>query len=175
MHTGYNSPSLPFLPSGSIPAPIFFGSLIDHTCQLWQGDCQHHPGSCLFYDNATMGRYILALALLGKGLAFIFFFLALMLYRPPPKPASLPVITTQQAGSIQMMPRDKTSVDSKLSGVTMTTNLSSRRGSAGSRAQGGQPSPKVQGHSQGQGVTFKTTTSASGLSTTQAKYQPVPQ
>ena len=51
--------------SGTIPAPVFFGVLIDKTCQLWQHEC-HQTGSCLFYDNTTMGHYLLGLAIICK-------------------------------------------------------------------------------------------------------------
>ena len=105
-------------------------------------------GSCLFYDNATMGQYILAIAMLGKGLAFIFFFLAMMLYKAPAKPPVLPVplschSTVSASVSLPVIVRDKQSYESHLSGETATTHLSSRRSSAsrGASNTSGQVSP----------------------------------
>ena len=75
---------------GTIPAPILFGSLIDLTCRLWQHQCTTSTKSsaqgaaCLFYDNATMGRYLMGVAICMKSCSVLFFSLALRLYRPPP-------------------------------------------------------------------------------------------
>ena len=76
---------------GTIPAPILFGTLIDVTCRLWQHKCATDSivstaegGACLFYDNKTMGRYLMGVALVMKLVSFSFFALSLFSYRPPP-------------------------------------------------------------------------------------------
>lgn len=68
---------------GTIPAPMLFGALIDETCILWQESCHEEDGACLVYDNQYMGRYMLALAFLGKAASLLFFFLAWWFYVPP--------------------------------------------------------------------------------------------
>lgn len=106
---------------GSIPAPIFFGALIDKTCLLWQDSC-HSKGTCLFYNNASMGHYLLLMAILGKGLSFFFFFLALTFYHGPQKPTltstAIPSEAVSQSSSVAMINKDKCSIDSRLSGVS---------------------------------------------------------
>ncbi|XP_055547959.1 solute carrier organic anion transporter family member 4A1 [Wyeomyia smithii] len=67
---------------GTIPAPMIFGRLIDETCILWQESCDGH-GACLVYDNASMSKYMLLLALVGKACSVIFFFGAWFYYIPP--------------------------------------------------------------------------------------------
>lgn len=69
--------------TGTIPAPILFGTLIDKTCQSWQETCQHSRGACFIYDNWMMATYLLALIFCFKGLSFCFFVLALLLYKAP--------------------------------------------------------------------------------------------
>ena len=102
--------------AGAIPAPIFFGAMIDRTCRLWQSTCNDR-GSCLFYDNDTMGRYLLAMVVCGKGVAFMFFMLAGGLYRPPPKKTQLSVMPEEAMSSnttVQMFLREnKVPVDSQ--------------------------------------------------------------
>ena len=63
--------------------------MIDVTCRLWQHKCQTDSivstvegGACLFYDNKTMGRYLMGVALLMKLVSFSFFALSLCFYRP---------------------------------------------------------------------------------------------
>jgi len=68
---------------GTIPAPMVFGALIDETCILWQESCHEENGACLVYDNQYMGRYMLALAFIGKAASLLFFFLAWWFYVPP--------------------------------------------------------------------------------------------
>ncbi|XP_068085065.1 solute carrier organic anion transporter family member 4A1 [Anabrus simplex] len=67
---------------GTIPAPMLFGGLIDRTCLLWQESCDDN-GACLVYANKYMGRYMLALAFIGKAASLLFFFLAWWFYIPP--------------------------------------------------------------------------------------------
>lgn len=68
---------------GTIPAPIIFGRLIDETCILWQDSCGEETGACLVYDNKSMAKYMLMLALTGKACSIIFFFFASFYYIPP--------------------------------------------------------------------------------------------
>ncbi|XP_031617011.1 solute carrier organic anion transporter family member 4A1 isoform X2 [Contarinia nasturtii] len=67
---------------GTIPAPMIFGSLIDDSCILWQESC-NEAGACLVYDNSSLSRYMLYLALTAKLCSTIFFFGAWMSYIPP--------------------------------------------------------------------------------------------
>lgn len=68
---------------GTIPAPIIFGRLIDESCILWQENCSAGRGACLLYDNKSMAKYMLMLALVGKACSVLFFFLAWFYYIPP--------------------------------------------------------------------------------------------
>ncbi|GFS36930.1 solute carrier organic anion transporter family member 4A1 [Trichonephila inaurata madagascariensis] len=68
---------------GTIPAPIFFGWLIDKSCVLWQDSCDDQHGSCLFYNNEKMSANILTIVCLVKFLSCIFFTIAWYTYRPP--------------------------------------------------------------------------------------------
>ncbi|KAF8778400.1 Solute carrier organic anion transporter like protein [Argiope bruennichi] len=68
---------------GTIPAPIFFGWLIDKSCVLWQDSCDDQHGSCLFYNNEKMSTNILTIICLVKFLSCIFFTVAWYSYRPP--------------------------------------------------------------------------------------------
>ncbi|XP_078666151.1 solute carrier organic anion transporter family member 4C1-like isoform X1 [Branchiostoma floridae x Branchiostoma belcheri] len=68
---------------GTIPGPILFGRFIDDACLVWQEKCDGQ-GSCWFYDNAAMARSLLYLTIAGKALAFIFYSVAALSYRPPP-------------------------------------------------------------------------------------------
>ncbi|XP_076083885.1 solute carrier organic anion transporter family member 4A1-like isoform X3 [Mytilus galloprovincialis] len=68
---------------GSIPGPILFGKLIDITCKLWQDSCGE-DGSCFIYDNRSMSHNMLAVALSGKFLSSLFFFLAFIFYKTSP-------------------------------------------------------------------------------------------
>lgn len=108
---------MPFSVAGTIPAPVFFGAMIDRTCQLWQKPCSD-KGACLFYDNNTMGRYLLAMVVCGKGVAFLFFMMSVALYRPPPKVPQLTVMPEEAMSSnstVQMFLKDnnKVPVDTK--------------------------------------------------------------
>ncbi|XP_034253662.1 solute carrier organic anion transporter family member 4A1 [Thrips palmi] len=68
---------------GTIPAPMIFGLLIDETCALWRHDPCDGGGSCIAYDNLSMSRYMLALAVVVKLCSLLFFTLAWRLYKPP--------------------------------------------------------------------------------------------
>jgi organic anion transporter 4A len=69
---------------GTIPAPIIFGRLIDESCILWQQEsCGNEGGACILYDNKNMAKYMLFLALTGKALSVLFFFLSSFYYIPP--------------------------------------------------------------------------------------------
>ena len=68
---------------GTIPGPVFFGFLLDRTCSLWQAKetCGENEtdgsGSCLFYDNWSMGISMLVATIIVKALAILFFSFAL--------------------------------------------------------------------------------------------------
>jgi len=69
---------------GTAPAPIIFGRLIDESCILWQQEAHgSEGGACLLYDNNRMSKYMLMLALSGKILSVLFFFLSWFFYIPP--------------------------------------------------------------------------------------------
>lgn len=53
------------LPTGGIPGPIAFGSMIDKSCLLWQDQCGEQ-GSCYVYQNSAMSRYTLVAGLVYK-------------------------------------------------------------------------------------------------------------
>nr|XP_015220693.1 PREDICTED: solute carrier organic anion transporter family member 4A1 isoform X1 [Lepisosteus oculatus]XP_015220694.1 PREDICTED: solute carrier organic anion transporter family member 4A1 isoform X1 [Lepisosteus oculatus]XP_015220695.1 PREDICTED: solute carrier organic anion transporter family member 4A1 isoform X1 [Lepisosteus oculatus]XP_015220696.1 PREDICTED: solute carrier organic anion transporter family member 4A1 isoform X1 [Lepisosteus oculatus]XP_015220697.1 PREDICTED: solute carrie len=69
---------------GGIPGPIAFGSVIDISCLLWQDQCGEQ-GSCYLYQNSAMSRYTLIAGIIYKALGTLFFFLAAVLYSPPPE------------------------------------------------------------------------------------------
>lgn len=54
-----------YLPTGGIPGPIAFGSMIDKSCLLWQDQCGDQ-GSCYVYQNSAMSRYTLITGLVYK-------------------------------------------------------------------------------------------------------------
>jgi len=65
-----------------IPAPVLFGFLIDKACVSWQqASCSGDKGACLVYDNWAMGTYLLILVFTCKSLSFLFFIIAICLYR----------------------------------------------------------------------------------------------
>lgn len=51
--------------AGGIPGPIAFGSVIDHSCMLWQEQCGDQ-GSCYLYHNSAMSKYSLIAGLTYK-------------------------------------------------------------------------------------------------------------
>lgn len=61
---------------------MIFGTLIDDTCILWQESC-NDAGACLVYDNHSLSRYMLSLALIAKVCSTVFFFGASWSYVPP--------------------------------------------------------------------------------------------
>lgn len=61
---------------------MIFGTLIDDTCILWQESC-NDAGACLVYDNQSLSRYMLSLALIAKICSTAFFFGAAWSYVPP--------------------------------------------------------------------------------------------
>ncbi|KAG0725993.1 Solute carrier organic anion transporter family member 4A1 [Chionoecetes opilio] len=66
---------------GTIPGPILFGVLFDHTCVLWQSTCGRE-GACRSYDNFYMSRYMMAISVLFKFLSTIFYIVSWWLYSP---------------------------------------------------------------------------------------------
>ena len=55
---------------GTIPGPIFFGWILDHTCLLTDGNC-------LFYDNWNMAIYMALTVFFVKTVSVVFYFFAL--------------------------------------------------------------------------------------------------
>ncbi len=51
---------------GTIPGPIFFGFIIDQTCEL-------RDGNCLFYNNFHMALYLSFVVFGIKTLGVVFF------------------------------------------------------------------------------------------------------
>ena len=39
--------------------PILFGFALDHSCLLWEKECDGSTGACLFYDNHQMAWLLL--------------------------------------------------------------------------------------------------------------------
>lgn len=52
-------------PTGGIPGPIAFGSVIDISCLLWQDQCGEQ-GSCYLYHNSAMSQYTLVAGIIYK-------------------------------------------------------------------------------------------------------------
>uniref|UniRef100_A0A665VLJ0 Solute carrier organic anion transporter family member n=1 Tax=Echeneis naucrates TaxID=173247 RepID=A0A665VLJ0_ECHNA len=52
-------------PTGGIPGPIAFGSVIDISCLLWQDQCGEQ-GSCYLYQNSAMSQYTLVAGIIYK-------------------------------------------------------------------------------------------------------------
>lgn len=83
--------------AGTIPAPVIFGSLIDLTCLWWSQSCDEDgKGSCRFYNNRQMSHNLLALAIVGKSLSTLFFFLSWFLYKPPASASGLKNVKTDE-------------------------------------------------------------------------------
>lgn len=76
---------------GAIPGPMIFGLFIDSSCVLWthtNSNCNgnsDNSGSCLIYNNYSFSRAMVGLALVVKGLTFLFAILAWWFYTPPVK------------------------------------------------------------------------------------------
>ena len=66
--------------SGSFPGTVLFGSILDHSCVLWEEKCSG-TGSCLYYNNSTMAFYMLALVSAAKVLSSMCSCLAWRLYK----------------------------------------------------------------------------------------------
>uniref|UniRef100_A0A3Q3WX46 Solute carrier organic anion transporter family member n=1 Tax=Mola mola TaxID=94237 RepID=A0A3Q3WX46_MOLML len=81
---------------GSIPGPIVFGSMIDISCLLWQDQCGEQ-GSCYIYQNSAMSQYTLIAGIIYKVIGTVFFFLASILYQPPPDSPPSSCESTDQA------------------------------------------------------------------------------
>ncbi|CAH1251560.1 SLCO4C1 [Branchiostoma lanceolatum] len=71
---------------GSIPGPILMGFVIDQACLIRQESCGVE-GSCWIYDNSSLARNTLYIALGVKAVSVIFFALALFSYKPIKDPA----------------------------------------------------------------------------------------
>ena len=62
---------------GTVPGPIFFGFIIDQSCDLWKTSTCTTVGSCIFYNNESMSHFILAILLTWRTMALLFFLFAL--------------------------------------------------------------------------------------------------
>ncbi|CAG2108566.1 unnamed protein product [Medioppia subpectinata] len=76
---------------GSIPAPLLFGRLIDHSCILWQPQSPTNTtgtpgaditGSCLVYDNRQMAYNVLILTIVCKCVTLAAVVAGKQLYKP---------------------------------------------------------------------------------------------
>ena len=73
--------------SGGIPGPIIIGFVFDSSCLVWQERCGQ-TGACWIYDSDSMSqKLVLALAVI-KGVSFVTFLLAYIVYKPPEKQMS---------------------------------------------------------------------------------------
>ena len=63
-------PGSDLLSTGFIPGPIFFGSVIDSTCVLWQTACGK-TGACLFYDTNRFRYNIFGFSLLFQAFSTV--------------------------------------------------------------------------------------------------------
>ena len=66
--------------AGAMPGPILYATCIDYACLLWEKTCDG-TGSCLYFDNFTMGLYVFMLTLSMKLLSALFTFLGWVFYR----------------------------------------------------------------------------------------------
>ncbi|XP_035659224.1 solute carrier organic anion transporter family member 5A1-like [Branchiostoma floridae] len=66
---------------GYLPAPIYYGRVIDSTCLLWQTECDSR-GLCYVYDNIKYRHYYIGLCAGLKGIGFLFFLTAWFFFRP---------------------------------------------------------------------------------------------
>uniref|UniRef100_A0A8C5ULC1 Solute carrier organic anion transporter family member n=1 Tax=Microcebus murinus TaxID=30608 RepID=A0A8C5ULC1_MICMU len=64
-----------------IPAPIYFGALVDSTCLHWGNLKCGKPGACRIYDSINFSHIYLGLPAALRGLSFIPVFLVLLLLR----------------------------------------------------------------------------------------------
>eukprot|EP00095_Tigriopus_kingsejongensis_P000424 maker-scaffold171_size289870-snap-gene-1.34 protein:Tk00424 transcript:maker-scaffold171_size289870-snap-gene-1.34-mRNA-1 annotation:"hypothetical protein LOTGIDRAFT_222876" len=67
---------------GTIPGPVILGSIIDHSCLLWEKkECHEDQGSCQFYDNYNMAMYMLSALVVVKIMSVVAFAFALFFSR----------------------------------------------------------------------------------------------
>ncbi|CAH1775346.1 unnamed protein product [Owenia fusiformis] len=76
---------------GTVPGPILFGAIFDIACRQWQEKCDER-GSCWIYDNNSLSLNLLLLGLVIKIISAIFFFVAYLLYKPPPVDAPISLL-----------------------------------------------------------------------------------
>ena len=69
--------------TGNVPGPIVFGIVFDTACLVWQEKCDGR-GSCWIYDTQFLAEGIFWACVIVKLISSAGFFLALVLYRPPP-------------------------------------------------------------------------------------------
>lgn len=66
---------------GTIPAPIVFGFFLERACIFFATDCESERGNCWVYDTGKLRATLLTLALAGKFMSFVFFFLSWWFFR----------------------------------------------------------------------------------------------
>lgn len=69
------------LTTGSIPAPIIFGKLIDNSCMIWEDECDGQR-TCWLYDNGEFARYLLLVLFICRALSLILLNASLIFYKP---------------------------------------------------------------------------------------------
>ena len=69
--------------TGTIPGPIVYGAALDHSCILWQQDCEGNQGSCSLYSGKSIAWRFFLLAGGFTLLTTTFFVLALLVYKSP--------------------------------------------------------------------------------------------
>lgn len=79
---------------GSIPGPILFGFFVDKACIMSEPSCDEN-GSCLVYDNYTMSMTFLAICVICKIFALVFFGLGYL---------------TSKRSSIEDIPEEETGI-----------------------------------------------------------------
>ena len=65
---------------GSVPGPIFFGFVMDESCQKWQGSCGAR-GACLLYDRRMMAWKLLLSTIALKLFSVVLFTIAHISYK----------------------------------------------------------------------------------------------
>ena len=73
---------------GTVPGPIVFGSVIDSSCIVWQGQCagdsSAQNGACWLYNTRTTSVYLMGVGMVIHFISLLANVAALAIYRPPP-------------------------------------------------------------------------------------------
>jgi len=84
---------------GAVPGPVLFGFAMDHSCVLWEKQCDGSTGSCLFYDNHYMAWLLLAVCVACKVLVILCGLVAWRTYTGKQRKGTLPISTPTNDGS----------------------------------------------------------------------------